>query len=60
MNGEDHLSKRAFEKIEKVRFKQCYENGEVRSYKRGFEKSVISGSNKIMRERRSPFIQTCF
>ena len=61
MNGEVSLYKRASEKSVKFRFRQNYErtaNG--RSYKMLSRKVWKIGSNKVMRERRSPFIQTCF
>ena len=61
MNGEDHLFKRDFLKSEKNRFKQCYERTAKSVHTKGFSRKVWKlGSNKIMRERRSPFIQTCF
>ena len=61
MNGEDHLFKRAFEKSETIRFTQCYERTAKSVHTKGFSRKVWKlGSNKFMRKRRSPFIQTCF
>ena len=61
MNVDVRSYKRAFEKSEKIRFKQCYERMAKSVHTKGLSRKVWKlCSNKIMRERRSLFIQTCF
>ena len=60
-NGEVRSYKLAFEKSVEIRFKQGYERSLKSVHTNVFLRIMWKlGSNKFMRERRRPFIQTCF
>ena len=61
MNVDVRSYKRVFEKCVEIRCKQGYERTAKTVYSNVLLRKVRKlVSNNVMRERRSPFIQTCF